>query len=416
MIYKNNMTAASIIFMILAACSPISATPGQSPESSEASFSTPEPLPIQSPVIAIDNTGTMSPLPTDPIVQDCLNLVSNPPSAINGQVILYKLGFSDTPYLLNLRTSEKNLLPQSALQFRVSPDGTRVAFRNNSDTTKELILMDLFGNGTNGTFAWKVGWTEIQGWLDDNHLLISNKNEQQYPPYDLTILDIETGQTTEMDSDYPAMNIGYSFWNLSRAVYNTSLSHVIYQSSYRSSVLWDVTNNKEVTQIPSSTHNAEPIWLSDDQTALILGVLQSELVEVGDDFFLMSSYGILTRLTYLTDTYPIVDIGSFSISPDEQSVAFWLYIRSNVEEQELGTLPSYHLAILNLESGDIIDSCIERRSQGHPPFPIWSPDGNFLLLQDTNDEQNKILIANPNEGWFYNFSTGLFSDGWLNGE
>lgn len=416
--YKVNLTKASMILLVLISCSPIGTAATQSTETNIVSNYPSTSLPSQFPTATVDSIASITPFPNYSVKQACLETLSDLPLPINGQIILYEADSSNPPYLFDFTTNTKKMLTENAMLFRVSPHGNRLAYliSGKLNTTESLAIIDLFGNQPDMIIKWQEGWAYLQGWLDDDHLLINVKANKQYPPYDLAVLNISTEQTNEISSNYPEMHIDYSVWNLSRAVYNTSLTSLIYQSYQGSNVLWNLKTNKEILHILSSPSNPEPKWLSDDQTALVVGVPRKELEEAGDELFLVNTDGKVSQLTYLTELYPFVDIGGFSISPDEQIVGFWFIFESSENIQQPNIVRPYQLAILNLESGEVINYCIQSNTQGPPLPPIWSPDGKFLLVQDTNYEHNKIFIINVQERWIYNFSTDLWAAIWVNGE
>ena len=53
---------------------------------------------------------------------------------------------------------------------------------------------------------WEEGWMTVEGWLDNERLLISRRRKGQYDLDSMIVLNPFTGQRTELAPNYPDIN------------------------------------------------------------------------------------------------------------------------------------------------------------------------------------------------------------------
>ena len=98
--------------------------------------------------------------------------------------------------------------------------------------------------------------------------------------------------------------------------------------------------------------------------------------------------GNIKRLTYLT-TNRIAEEQSYTWSPDQKKIAFWL----KTEYAD----PQWDLAVLNIETGEITDYCL---GGGDGSFDIfWSPSGDqlittYIMPNNALTNETRILLIN----------------------
>ena len=386
---------------------------------------TPTPTPLQT---ATPST-TASPLQTatpKTFVNQCLEVATSLPqnSKSSGVIVLYDY-FSASPlYLLDMKTGKQTTLPQiegeNIESLVVSPDGKWLAYWSNRNrpaqvTLKNSWLVIATSDGKPYKLVpWQDGWRSVAGWLDQERVLVTRMPKKQYDPDSLVVVNPFSGEQVEFTPDYLYFNRSdWVDWNLSRMVFDPTLTRVIYTSfgeKLTAIALRDVNNKQLIASVPASlTCSPQPQWSVDGKQVFLTGLTSEKAWKAGScnqELYSISRDGESTRLTYFTDAYTKVGIGSFSLSPDGQKIAFWLWLEANRVEQ---------LATLDLATGEVTNTCVPGFSYGQAGPPTWSPDSQQLAVQNLNDDQNHshTILVDLAQGWAARFAENLKPAGWM---
>lgn len=140
-------------------------------------------------------------------------------------------------------------------------------------------------------------------------------------------------------------------------------------------------STKAITTRIEDGYDRSPIfdWQpSNGQLALVASntsVARSSGSPIPDEIFIVEQNGQVRQLTHLYESFSRdIEINGLSWSPNGEKIAFWLNDSEGVTLMVADTL-----------SGDIVNYCISSDLYLFPiylPAPIWSPDGNKLLIEN----------------------------------
>jgi len=125
---------------------------------------------------------------------------------------------------------------------------------------------------------------------------------------------------------------------------------------------------------------------------------------------------VSNKLTNLTAYSPRTYIQSYSWSPDERYVAFWLNIdvppdhRQKFGQQNLAVLDTHTLQVTNYcLPGDFSTSRARLVSA-----PIWSPDGRQLLVENRYAEKvSRVIWVDVTENVAAQIADNMEPIGWM---
>lgn len=362
----------------------------------------------------------------------CLSIQSDLPAkySYEGNLLLIDPESSSEDWLSLYKThSEESILlpyrgPASPV---VSPNRTQFAVQSYEERS-----IDIFS--TSGEILKSIPMQENWGWLADwvNNQQIAivmsepsdNPRYVKYPA-SVLILDPFTEQTQVLLPDYPYIdraNQMTQFGGLwGSTIYDPSLSRVVYAGARNLSgyMFYSLTEGKILAEIPSPSRRALPIWFSNGVQFIVLG----------EDFYKVSASGETKKITWFNPNYDIDKNAGwsyfinyfiknyYSLSPNENFLAFWFGKR---EENISWDQTTFTLAILNLETGEIIDTCIELSNYTHedlPPYayPIWSPDSKKLLVSAKYPQEGErdLVLIDLEKYAAYQLQSDLIPAGWL---
>ncbi len=218
-----------------------------------------------------------------------------------------------------------------------------------------------------------------------------------------------------------------------RAVYDLSFSRVVYPAAdeqYEPTlILWDIENEQEIIRFNQGYDNSvggTPQW-SQDGSFFIAGiypqrrasdgtlyknVLDDYPYEGGFELFQDGRDGEIKRLTYFTTKYHAGE-EAFALSPDEKLIAFWLNLEYQPGDQDANRT----LAILNIETGKVVDLCFADGGKTSIP-PVWSPDGKYLVVsryapRENKDVHSDSVLIDLEQNLAINVGENIVVVGWL---
>jgi hypothetical protein len=359
---------------------------------------------------------------------DCLSTKESisPNDDLKGMLVL--AGVPSEGYfgkVVDIQTKRDYSLPRLSEIIGVSPDRTKFAYmiRNSQEPFNQtLFIEDNQGKIRKLPISrdWWIGFK----WVDDERInfnIWKKENREKFSPFhDQVILNISDKSFITLLTDYPNMTLTQKgtlgsmphFTNYS-VVYSPNVRYVIYIADIDRYVLWDRELGVEIAKIPGfrtgDAGDITPIWSWDGNTVYFPADMNKyENKDQLYDWYSAKVDGSVKKITNFDKVLPSSVISLSSLSPDGKTIAFWI-----------NTSQDYHrfqLAGLNLETGEVINYCIDG-SVGYydPSIPIWSPDGKFLAVKsrDFDSGMFETTIIDPKNHWKLSFEENYEPLGWM---
>lgn len=409
-------------------------------------FSTPSNLPTSTPI----DTPTSS-IHLSRYSIECIEILDAipPELTLKGTLALDSYIESESSYLLNLSTGQKTAIGDTMTsEMAVSPNRTLLAYWDMGRNA--VIIMDSSGKEQIVIPDPDERYSPTQ-WINDDQLVLSYRIREWDDPFmleSLIILNPFTGDRMEYLPVLPNINdilnaISWSNYFGSRMVPNSNVSYFVYpalgEDGNLSLILWDSQQQKEISRIHQfyassgitvgtpkwstdgsrfitsaqlryvldpSTGSVSPIVFGDDKTKnAYINVDDNKPYLGGFELVLVEKTGVIKRLSFLTTEFNFPMQSDWNWSPDERWAAFWLQF---LTEDNGYTDPQ--LAILNLETGEVTNTCIQGEGE-----PIWSPDSKQIAIHlYQEDEYNTdIILVYFEEGIAATIVRGASVGGWL---
>jgi hypothetical protein len=428
-----------ILIVNLVACVPVpTPAPTRTAFPTETSFPTLLPSPLPTLTIAPTSTPEL-------ITKTCAEVKTDfSPETVDGAIVLngayeyydksvqhYTLN-SGAAYMWNLQNNTKiNLLhdtnDEMLEEFSVSPNHRWLAYAGEmgySSTRKHSFVVTVVG--ADGKVIRSIpnahNWFAIQNWINNQQLAIWMLSDvTSGAPFPTLIYGPFDQSRKVIIPNYPQISGEYTpGWDKTQTVYDPALELVVYakqgvNGETEGIVLWDSTKQQRIAFIPNTMGigNSNPVW-SDDGQQFAIGINLNRVsswknsdYHVTQELFSVSRNGKTKRLTYLTTIYKDVEILSKSWSPDNRHIAFFYMVKP--------TSNPINFAVLDTFTGKIQDYCIENVTGN---APIWSPDGNKILLTGISGEDDKgagyrVLLLDLQEKYVTEIAQNMQPEGWL---
>lgn len=352
--------------------------------------------------------------PFHPTGEDGVILLSSVNASSTG---LSVVAFSSaTPYM---NTALDGTSAVAVVDFVVSPSGKRVAFVRSfldgrGTTASELML---FGPGlqTNSTIAWdRVHWHRLVGWtLDEQHVLVSpDFDSTQLPtvrPDALIRLSLEDGVEEVLEPTMPYSGGAlFDYWRDigSSALYNSTMTHVVYLDGESSLVVWDQIRSAVVWSWEYEGVMADlprPIWSANgDRLVVTTRPSSSSNSQPEYQFASIDLSGQVVRSPILEHAANS-EASNLGLSPDGRYLAF---LSSDARSSRL------ELRIWDIDTNVVTTTCIVDPLSA----PVWSPDSRKVMVSisagtDGSEEDNTsetAIILDVTTGSATSFDVGTF--------
>jgi hypothetical protein len=320
---------------------------------------------------------------------------------LSGKLILFRefingKGFTaDGDAIMDLQTRTLTPIEEGVVSISVSPDRERLAYfyaHHGADGKRDAVTLII--KNMDGKVLAKVpgdvdNWDGFY-WLDNKRVVITLYNQ----PLVLNPFTREHYDLSKWYAQSPGGLKTTPVWGVN-GVFDSQLSRLFYIQEDDTMLLWDLKSKKILAKLtPTITYGPkhptiyapydQPKWLWDD-SQIILAYSPSDALNPSDEFYGVNRNGQITQLTYLSKYYPEVAIKNFSLSPDGRLVAFFFIDISNKEKLE-------QLAILDLATLKVTNYCTPNGSTPWAGRPVWSPDGQKLLIERMEADQSVKTI------------------------
>lgn len=290
--------------------------------------------------------------------------------------------------------------------YAESPDKEKMAFTEGKtlDISSDVIILNSQG-GEYKRIAFPDDWTFFD-WLDNEKFLFRqfrNQFRTARQNIDLVAINLHDGEQQLLSSNLPNIfsRDELVLWG-AITIFNPTTSLVLYPEKENNdgrivSVLWNLKKNEELARIDGGSW---PRWSPNGNQLLLISDIERVLHESHDEIFIINSQGDITRVTYFTEYYNNARIDLPVWSPNSRYIAFWLST----------SLPSESamLAVLDIETLNVDVFCNEinpfpsrfgdyqllgyANNQINSVRPVWSPDSNYLLIEDYKGSSNTFLF------------------------
>jgi hypothetical protein len=336
------------------------------------------------------------------------------------------------PAILNLKTGSTKGL-RAFLPKDISPDGKMLA---------EITGANWIFLTEEQEFSYPIPDVVLQ--KSSTHMFLPNgqmlwEGSPSNPPgessgnvtRDLYMFSPDTGKLTFVQS----VVLPYSLWNPSAShndyhlgAYSPNLRYVLYPANYKNTsiaILLNVKSQKIVWygwsdsdlgfyRPPLPYYTIEtPIWKPDSSGVIFHRIDEETGIQ---NLYYLSVDGQVSQLTRLEELFPTNKyiIASLSISPNGHYLAFALI-------QDFQTFPQRNssLLILDLDTGTMINPCVNLANSPYPASPIWSPDSSAIVIMP--DSGNAMVVVDLNEKALFSILSKAGLDpgsllGWINWE
>jgi hypothetical protein len=278
---------------------------------------------------------------------------------------------------------------------------------------------------------WGEKWQYILGWTHDQRLIITyddpdlRAQEKWNSVFAFLIYDPFSGEEELLHPVFPdrLVNTILPSWDgWAGNVYDPTLTRAVVprilgdEDNPYTLALWDITSQELISSLEDVFYESvfysdlapQPFWSDDGASFAFVGKLfDNEKIEF--ELFQVSRDGKVEQLTNLTSIYQASSWRNIW-SPDSSKIAMLVDLHPETE--------GYNVLILNLETSEIVDSCISIRgniskSELIPPL-IWSPDGQQYLVKDwIDDSSSQIILVDTKQGFAAKIAENVDLNGWM---
>jgi hypothetical protein len=295
------------------------------------------------------------------------------------------------------------------------------------------------------------GTTFTQGWHDNQHLLYRLHSDftTDPAPHSILLFNPYTQEKKVYIPDFPNVDNAVEWDGAGPAVYNQTMDYVVYAGLKDAAgetheyVLWDKIAQKRIGNLPGSSYsgayfyagavirpdgvsNNPPRWSPDDSRVAVVSPASKEQPGI-DEIYAITKDGVYQRLTYFGKHFKKAKVGKLEWSPDGKKISFWLTLEPGPYKLPAGTYQDVRLAVLNTETLGITYYCLSGDSIGFKnpppsaeflgidiPAPIWSPDGQQLVIENRySPDASRLILLDIANGTAVEIGKDSAPLGWM---
>lgn len=312
----------------------------------------------------------------------------------------------------------------------VSPQGRFLAYRHvKYDTQGDIVARDLEIVDADGTvrasLPWQKDWAGFH-WLDEERLMIliasTNLLERESSLSYLVVFPF-TGQQEPITATPPDVyDIDpVPYWNgWGPQVYEPTLTRVAYLQVVEgiewAYALWDRQSAQTLVSFRTFDPERQPVWSPGATQFVLAGNPIENRAWLKFELYAFDRAGGMRKLTDLTAHYPNTYIQSYSWSPDERYIAFWLNTSPQPDQdQHFG---QQSLAVLDTRTLQVTNYCLPGDFSTSRAVlvsaPIWSPDSQQLLIEHRYSEQaSRVLLVDLVRNFAAQIADNAEPVGWM---
>lgn len=308
----------------------------------------------------------------------------------------------------------------------ISPHGNWVAYIAYQRDNKVISLVvepagNLWINSPQKPIVWGTGTSfRLEDWFTNETLVITRQTKPDAFSSTL-ILNPFTGEEKEFfledQPNYKYFKSGgvplYHFFS-SNLMPDPSLQRIVYPElvdSHEYISLLNLETHKIQAKIEDFyAYSGDPLWAWDGSNFLITASTLHTNSKTIFDWFQVTRNGVVKQITYFSEVLKNNEISNASRSVDGRYLAFKIKYQNDVAEQvryyilDLRKEPYESFCI---ESVDTPSSFLEKR-------PIWSPDSQYMVITNTDDNNNgPLILVDLNKRIAYEISQDIHAKGWI---
>jgi len=379
-------------------------------------------------------TATPTALPATGLTIQCLDVAASLTSdqSHSGVIVLRDLS---TEQLLALEAAQPPATIGAQGSDRlfdptVSPQGRFLAYRRvKYDTQGDIVARDLeivdADGAVRASLPWQKDWAGFH-WLDEERLVIlvasTNLLERESSLSYLVVFPF-TGQQEPITATPPDVyDIDpVPYWNgWGPQVYEPTLTRVAYLQVVEgiewAYALWDRQSAQTLVSFRTFDPERQPVWSPGATQFVLAGNPIENRAWLKFELYAFDRAGGMRKLTNLTAHYPNTYIQSYSWSPDERYIAFWL--NTDLQPDQDQYFGQQSLAVLDTQTLQVTNYCLPGDFSTSRavlvPAPIWSPDSRQLLVENRYSEQaSRVLLVDLVRNFAAQIADNAEPVGWM---
>jgi hypothetical protein len=351
---------------------------------------------------------TATPSPSLESIVRCMRPGEGALPAANGRIALRDSNWKEPSYFFDLSTGKKVPIDDTWLEI-ASPDGKLLVFYQHN--TRHVVIVD-----AEGEVVYKLDDPDRRlmpaYWLDAQRVVLTQVTGSVpgLPTDTILIVNPYTRQQQEYQVNLPNQLTGGSYlWSgFSTFVLNPQMTHLIYIDTNLQSVLWDVNQNQAVGTYRGVDIAFTPQWTPNGMK-VVFSPANPTAPNSGRSLLIRDLQGSEVWLNQGEDYQGLP--GNYVWSPDGKKI---------IVEIEHDEAPEVFL--IDLESNQIINYCflapfppeLWNKLSALPLQPVWSPDGNFVILnQDDENNRASAILLELSTGHTWEVAAGAYAVGWM---
>lgn len=313
----------------------------------------------------------------------------------------------------------------------VSPQGrflayNRVTYNDQGDISADKLEIIDANGVVQASLPWRRGWIGFY-WLDEDRLVVGAAetdllNRTERLAY--LVINPFTGRQQSLDDiappdvyDIPPL----PYWNgIGPQVYDSTLTQVAYlqlvDGIYWAYALWDSQTLQTLASLETFDNEQQPVWSPTGERFIVAANPIETRADLKFELYAFDRTGAVNKLTNLTAYSPRTYIQSYSWSPNGRYVAFWL--NTDIPPDHNQQFGQQNLAVLDTQTLQVTNYCIpgdyNTSLVALVPAPIWSPNGQQLVVENRYAEQaSRVILVDITEKFAAQIADNVEPIGWM---